>query len=50
MSEQCSWGGLGVMDDGSLPQARVFPARCECGAIVEVTDGQIAFHVKEGSA
>lgn len=41
---QCPKGGLGVIDNGSLPPFRVFPAHCDCGAYINVTDGQIPFH------
>lgn len=40
----CPKGGLGVVDDGSLPAARAFPAHCDCGAYITVLDGQVPFH------
>lgn len=39
----CAYSGLALVDD-DLPNARVFGARCSCGAHVTVVDGRIPAH------
>lgn len=40
----CGKSGLGVIDDGTLPQEPEFLAVCDCGRTVTVANGRIEWH------